>query len=138
MRYVKLTVNSASQSDVIINEVKVFGYNDHPTGIGEKSLLNPEGFALFQNYPNPFNSETVIKYVLPEKSDVKITLYNMQGRIVKDLLTDHLSAGDYAVKWDGKGRFGQVVSSGVYICGIECKSTSGRRVVDFNKMVFIK
>ena len=137
-RYVRLTVNSASQSDVTINEVKVFGYNDVPTGIGENRILNPEGFEMLQNYPNPFNSETVINYVLPERSDVKITLYNTRGRIIKDLLTCNLSAGDYTVKWDGTGRSGQVVSSGVYICGMECQSASGRRVVDFNKMVFIK
>ncbi|MBN2410239.1 discoidin domain-containing protein [candidate division KSB1 bacterium] len=138
VRYVRLTVNSASQSDVTINEIKIFGYNDFPAGIGEKNNLKPEGFEIFQNYPNPFNSETVIKYVLPEKSDVKVTLYNSQGRVVKYLLSGNFSAGDYSVKWDGTGCSGQVVSSGLYICGMECKSISGHRVVDFRKMVFIK
>jgi hypothetical protein len=139
VRYVKVTVSSSINTDLTINEIKVFGYDEKPTGIEENDInLNPVEFKLVQNYPNPFNAETMIQYSLKEKSDVNLMVYNMQGQIIKKLVDRNLSAGEYRIKWDGTDLHSQCVSSGVYICKLEIGSNSGNHVVDYNKMIYMK
>jgi hypothetical protein len=139
VRYVKVTVSSSVNTDLTINEIKVFGYDEKPTIIEESNINSgPKTFKLVQNYPNPFNAETIIQYSLKEKSDVNLMIYNMQGHIVKELVNENLASGEYQVKWDGTDLFLQCVSSGVYICKIEIESNSGKRIVDYNKMMFMK
>ena len=83
----------------------------------------PKNFALMQNYPNPFSlnsalsSEfTWIKYQIPEDQNVKIYIYNMLGRKVKTLVSNHKYAGYYQVPWNGRSDNGNFVSSGIYFC----------------------
>ena len=79
----------------------------------------PEKTSLLPNYPNPFNPETWIPYQLAEPGDVKLTIYDINGRVVRALDLGHQRAGTYrsrsrAAHWDGKNRVGESVSSGVY------------------------
>lgn len=74
----------------------------------------PNEFALDQNYPNPFNPETVIRYQLPKSSDVALTIYNVLGQRVRQLVHVTQKAGYYQVVWDGTNEAGHSVSSGVY------------------------
>ena len=79
----------------------------------------PDNYFLYQNYPNPFNSSTVIKYKLPERSDVRITVYNISGQIVKVLADDILEAGDHEVVWNSIDESGRKVSSGLYFYSLD-------------------
>jgi len=79
----------------------------------------PEAVALMQNYPNPFNPETWIPYQLSEAADVSITVYNVNGRVVKRLYLGNQMPGYYthrskAAYWDGRNESGEEVSSGIY------------------------
>ena len=79
----------------------------------------PESTSLLANYPNPFNPETWIPYQLAEPSDVKITIYDTRGVVVRYLALGHQSAGTYtsrthAAYWDGRNSQGESVASGVY------------------------
>ena len=58
-----------------------------PTQIeeSEKQSIIAKDFKLYQNYPNPFNSTTIIPYKLPEKGDVNLKIYDLQGRIIKNI-----------------------------------------------------
>ena len=83
------------------------------------SLFIPEETALLANYPNPFNPETWIPYQLSKPADVNLTIYNIQGRVVRALDLGHQRAGDYtprhrAVYWDGRNEVGEPVASGLY------------------------
>ena len=83
-----------------------------------KTLL-PNETALLPNFPNPFNPETWIPYRLAGASDVKITVYNTNGVLVRQWDLGHKEAGFYtdkndAVYWDGRNGGGQLVASGVY------------------------
>ena len=75
--------------------------------------------ALLANYPNPFNPETWIPYHLAKSADVTLTIYAIDGQIVRRLELGHQPAGMYqnrsrAAYWDGRNAFGEPVASGVY------------------------
>ena len=81
--------------------------------------LIPEETALLANYPNPFNPETWIPYQLAESAEVTLTIYDMNGHLVRRLVLGHQAAGVYqsrnrAVYWDGRNQLGESVASGLY------------------------
>ena len=78
--------------------------------IVENNVLNtPESYELWQNYPNPFNSNTHIKFSLPSGDRVKIIIYDINGRIVKNLVDQYYDKGHYNVSFDGFN-----LASGIY------------------------
>ena len=75
--------------------------------------------TLLANYPNPFNPETWIPYQLSASADVSISIYSVNGHLVRHLDLGHQSAGVYrsrsrAAYWDGRNAFGERVASGLY------------------------
>lgn len=79
----------------------------------------PETTALLPNYPNPFNPETWIPYHLATDAAVKLTIYDVHGRVVRVLDFGHQHAGIYqsrgrAAYWDGRNQTGESVASGLY------------------------
>ncbi len=75
--------------------------------------------TLLANYPNPFNPETWIPYQLSEPADVSVSIYSVNGHLVRRLELGHQSAGVYqsrsrAAYWDGRNAFGEQVASGLY------------------------
>ena len=90
-------------------------------------------FNFFNNYPNPFNPITTIGYELLEDSFVDITIYDMLGNVVKNLVNANESAGYKAVQWDATNNQGKPVSDGVYIYKIQADD-----FIDAKKMIFLK
>ena len=97
-------------------------------------LAIPSEYLLNQNYPNPFNPTTTVKYGLPEVSDVMITIYDIKGREVVQLVNSvQKSAGYHTAVWDGMDASYNQVSTGLYFTRIEAG--------DFSKtikMLFLK
>ncbi len=113
------------------------GLGNAAPGIAAVVVL-PEETTLSANYPNPFNPETWIPYQLANPSDVKITIYDGRGRVVRRLDFGHQPAGYYtrrshAAYWDGKNNMGESVSSGIYFYQFEADNISLLR-----KMVILK
>ncbi len=75
--------------------------------------------TLYTNYPNPFNPETTIAFSIPEDSEAKISIYNIKGQKVKDLINEHLEKGNHNVVWYSKDNSGKSVASGVYFYQLE-------------------
>lgn len=78
----------------------------------------PVDFLTAQNYPNPFNPETIINITIPSSLTnklVNLSIYDIQGRLIKKLLNENLQAGNYLVKWDGTNDQNRSVSSGAYL-----------------------
>ena len=73
----------------------------------------PQAFALAQNAPNPFNSNTVIRFALPQPSQVELAIYNLLGQPVTVLVQGPSAAGTFSVRWDGRDQAGRTVTSGV-------------------------
>ena len=79
----------------------------------------PKETALLRNYPNPFNPETWVPYQLAAAADVTLTIYAVDGTLVRTLALGHRLAGLYQSKsraayWDGRNEFGESVASGIY------------------------
>ena len=71
--------------------------------------------SLSQNYPNPFNPETTIRYNLSSDAIVSLTIYNITGQVVRNLVDgEALAAGQYQALWDGRNESGIGVASGMY------------------------
>ncbi len=85
------------------------------TGVAEPDHAPPLNFALHQNYPNPFNPTTVIRYTLPEKCRVQVTIADLQGRVIRTLVNGHQSAGEQSAVWDGLDDSGEPAASGLYV-----------------------
>ena len=78
----------------------------------------PSSYSLKEAYPNPFNPTTTIDYTLRENSNVSIIVYDLMGRVVKELVNEFkLSDGGatHSVVWNGTDNSGSLVSSGIYI-----------------------
>lgn len=97
----------------------------------------PDGFELVQNYPNPFNPTTTIGYALPERSRVRMEVYDLLGERIQTLVDQELEAGYHSVVWNA------AVPTGTYFCRIESVSVSGstslpRGFVDVKKMLLLR
>jgi hypothetical protein len=88
----------------------------------------PKAFRLDQNYPNPFNPSTTIRYSLPHKSQVLLTVYNTLGQQVAILVQAQQEAGSYEVKFDGSA-----LASGMYFYRIQAGS-----YVNTKKLLLLK
>ena len=111
---------------------------------GIKNLQNllasmiPEETALLRNYPNPFNPETWIPYQLAESAEVTLTIYDINGQLVRRLDVGYQAAGMYqsrtrAVYWDGRNQLGEPVASGFYLYTLTAKNFTATR-----KMLILK
>jgi len=93
----------------------------------------PEEFSLKQNYPNPFNPVTTIQFGLPQPSNVRLTIVNILGQEVTELVNDWRDMGFHQVRWAGVNDQGLPVSTGVYFSIL----TDGQQV-QIRKMLLVK
>ena len=96
------------------------------------SLIIPKETALLANYPNPFNPETWIPYQLAAPSEVALTIYEMDGGVVRRLEVGYQAAGIYqsrnrALYWDGRNGRGETVASGLYFYTLQAGDFTGTR-----------
>ncbi|MYD61309.1 MAG: T9SS type A sorting domain-containing protein [Gemmatimonadetes bacterium] len=85
--------------------------------LGARFIL-PTEFASAV-YPNPFNPRTTISYELPTDTVVSVIIYDAIGQEIRQLVSQHYTAGRYSVQWDAKDHMGRSVGSGVYIAKIK-------------------
>ena len=72
-------------------------------------IIYPSDFKILKNYPNPFNPNTTINYSLAESGIVKINIYDINGRIVDEILNDYKIAGQHSLNWSPSN-----IPSGMY------------------------
>ena len=105
--------------------------------VGEQLNVNeisiPKEFSLNNSYPNPFNPVTILSYELPKDAMVNITIFDMMGRIVNNLVSSQQRAGDKSVQWNATNNTGQPVSAGLYLYTIQAGQFRQTR-----KMVLLK
>jgi hypothetical protein len=112
------------------------GGSDTTFFTGMKLLENfvPSGYTLGQNYPNPFNPVTKIPYELKEPSYIVLKVYDITGRMVKELVNGNWGTAKYIADFDASG-----LSSGIYFYRIEITSQSTtEKFIDSKKMILLK
>ena len=75
----------------------------------------PSELTLHQNYPNPFNPNTQIKFELNASSSVNLTIYDLNGRTIRELADSVYAAGSHTLRWDSNDNSGRLAASGVYV-----------------------
>jgi hypothetical protein len=87
-------------------------------GSQKEETQPPSTHVIAQNYPNPFNAGTIIRFSIPPhltNAITALTIYNVQGKLVKRLVEKKLPAGTYLTRWEGTDDLGNKVASGVYL-----------------------
>jgi len=90
-------------------------------------------FVLYQNHPNPFNPSTTISFSLPVESNVRITLFNMLGQQVAQLVNSDFQTGNHKIEFNAKD-----ISTGAYIYTLEARGVNGKSFALIKKMILLK
>jgi len=98
-------------------------------GINQTSTEIPTEYNLYQNYPNPFNPTTIIKYQIINTKEVRLVVYDIQGKLITELVNQKQNAGTYEVDWNGSG-----YASGIYFYSLIVDGN----LKDTKRMVLIK
>lgn len=101
--------------------------------IAAESPLVPDRIRLRQNFPNPFNPQTKIRFDLGAAQKIQLSIYDIRGRLVRNLVRDRLPAGQHQVSWDGRDQDGQLLPSGIYLYRIYSPTQSISR-----KMILLR
>jgi predicted outer membrane repeat protein len=86
---------------------------DAPVAVGGSDIATAE-MRLMQNYPNPFNPSTTISFLIPEKAHVNLSIYDVEGILIKTLFNEVLEEGYNHTVWNATDSHGNAVASGVY------------------------
>jgi hypothetical protein len=88
---------------------------DPIVGVKKKEPPITSGYKLYQNYPNPFNSTTLISYYLERTAPIELSIYTINGQLIKTITHEQQKGGSHSVRWDATNNNGKKVSSGVYL-----------------------
>ncbi len=124
----KFVMKLADSSALVYRIIKTDESQSNPK-VKSPSQVIPKTFALHQNFPNPFNPITHITVDLPEDAKVHLSVYNVNGQKVKELMSGYKAAGTYEIIFDGKN-----LASGVYIYRL----TTDKGFVQSKKMMLIR
>ena len=119
--------------DATFGDVQVTGL-DYVAGVGDgPDIVGPSRFVIHQNHPNPFNPATTIAMEVPYEASVRVGIYDMQGRRVRELYTGQLDRGTHTFRWDGRDGAGRGVAGGVYFFRLESGGYVGVRKMSLVK-----
>jgi len=98
--------------------------NDFVTTIDEYNPTLADNFILNNNYPNPFNPITKIPFTIKKSGKIELNIFDLSGRLIKNLINQQLSSGIYSTNWDGTNILGIKVSSGTYFYQLKNANSS--------------
>jgi len=93
----------------------------------------PSQFTVSQNYPNPFNPTTKLQFQIPNSGKVRLNIYDINGRLVKEVFSGEKDAGLHTLDWNAKDLNGKQVASGVYFYSVQFNNTLLTK-----KMIYLK
>jgi len=103
-------------------------------GIPDRGEAAAEGtFDLGAAVPNPFHQRTEIELSFSQESAVRVAIYDVDGRVVRNLIDSRLGPGKYLLEWDGMDDVGFAAPPGIYFCRVY-----GDRIADVGKLVLLK
>jgi hypothetical protein len=111
-----------------------FWYPGILTGITEdktSEIINTNQLVtkLYNATPNPFRAQTAIRYSLSNESKVTISVYNITGSLIRNIINSKVRPGIYNIIWNGRNERGEQVSTGVYFCKMQTSNYSATRKI---------
>ena len=94
-------------------------FGGRPADLTSSVEDTPSSFKLVGAVPNPFNPQTTLHFNLPATQSVRLSVYDIQGRLVRSLLDEVRSAGANQVNWDGRDNTGRAAASGTYFARLD-------------------
>ena len=124
-----LTSNALTGTDTIT----VSG-NATSTGVASFGSEIPKSYVLFQNFPNPFNPSTTIRFGVPLRSRVRLTIFDILGQKVGELMDENVEAGYFQKEWHGN------IASGIYFCRIQAVALDDpqKRFAETKKLILLR
>jgi len=98
------------------------------------NIVTPYYFGIDAIFPNPFNPIANIQFEISEFTQATLSIYDLNGRLLKILLDNKMNPGQYSSVWSGTDMQGYQVSSGIYLVVLE----AGRQKVQTRKIVLLK
>ena len=115
----------------------IFQFFDSPNGIYTHPVIVPSNFSLLPNAPNPFNPATDIRFIAPGNGQLRITIFNSLGQVVRRSAKRPITAGSGFWHWDGRDANGRYVAAGSYLYRVRFE-WNGRYFTRYGKMSLIK
>lgn len=138
----KVAILNISSNDTDENPLQILltGRGVDVNGIPAEPETASLQMALYDNYPNPFNLATTIAFQLPQPSQVRLSIYDLQGAMVRTLAHGDVSAGYHMIRWDGCDDRGNVMISGVYFVRFEARAkvSNQKSFMDSKKIILMK
>jgi hypothetical protein len=106
----------------------IWNFRVNPTGVNQYSSEIPKEFKLYNNFPNPFNPVTKIRFDVPKYSFIKISVFDISGKVINQPINNYFQAGSYEFSW-----YTNNLSSGVYFYRIEAENFT-----DVKRMLLVK
>ena len=99
----------------------------HRTGVydvsvmsaGNKESIIPKKFYVSQNYPNPFNPSTSFYIDIPKAGNLSVKVFDVNGKVVKELINTYVNSGRVQARWSGKNEFDLMSPTGIYFLRVE-------------------
>ena len=120
-------------SDLYVSYLRVMVSTGSNVSTVNENILMPNQFRVYDAYPNPFNPVTTLRYQLPEANMVTVTIYDMAGREVKNLIDQQQGQGLHNIQWNGTNNLGKAVSAGIYLYQVQSGMYN-----QTNKMILLK
>ena len=115
---VDITIERWKGNYAVCSEIFLYEYEKNNGSEGAQLAENLENFPQKMQFiapkPNPFMGSTKIGFVIPQKEEVTLKIYDVTGRLCKTLVKKKLDAGTYYFNWDGKGEYAKRSVCGVY------------------------
>ena len=102
------------------------GLRLHPAGVRDE-VTGATGVTLLPNHPNPFQPTTTIRFELLDARWALLQVYDIQGHLVRTLVSGPVSPGRHEMTWDGSSDQGRVVPAGVYLCRLQARGVERTR-----------
>jgi hypothetical protein len=135
-----INCDDITESWDVIDENDGDGGNDRKTvgtviqNADDRGTVEVAGPVLFQNSPNPFNPITSIAYQIPDRGHVTLRIYDVHGKLVRELIDDTRAPGSHTVNWNGQDQAGRRAVSGVYLYRLTFEGS----VIETRKMLMLK
>jgi len=124
---------------IVIHTGTTYQRETDPLSMRAGESEGPLAFALLPAAPNPFRGTTQLAFDLPEASHVRLTVHDVAGREVAEMVNGTFEPGRQQCVWEGRDRSGRPLEAGVYFARIEARSLAGRNgLTTVRKLVLVK